>query len=112
MFDFETLQKIDSPLLNRTARDLKWPVMDRLKESANMVKGLALPAFEAKLVQAVSTEQATENIRPRLSKAPPENTLLVMWICSSAWIWVVFHKGRRARPFCSPATITPRLLTT
>ena len=80
MFDFETLQKIDSPLVNRIARDLKWPVMDRLKESANMVKELALPAFEAKLVQAVSTEQATENIRPRLSQAPPANTLLVIAI--------------------------------
>jgi hypothetical protein len=67
MFDFETLQKIDSPLLNRIARDLKWPVMDRLTESANMVKGMILPAFGAKLVQAVSTEQATENIRPCFS---------------------------------------------
>jgi len=64
MFDFETLQKIDSPLLNRIARDLKWPVMDRLKASAAMIKGLVLPGFAAKVVPAHSLEQVAENICP------------------------------------------------
>ncbi|MBA4500947.1 argonaute PAZ domain-containing protein [Marinobacterium sp. 3-1745] len=67
MFDFETLQKIDSRLLNSIARDLKWPVMERLKASGKMVKGLALPGFAAKVVPAKSSERAVDNIRPRFS---------------------------------------------
>lgn len=67
MFDFETLQKIDSPLLNRIARELKWPVMDRLKASGEMVKGLMLPGFVAKVVPVESWEQSVDNIRPRFS---------------------------------------------
>ncbi|MDN6320988.1 MAG: hypothetical protein L0J77_14615, partial [Marinobacter sp.] len=64
MFDFETLQKIDSPLLNRMARDLKWPVMDRLKESGRMIRGMVLPGFAAKLVSAEQSDPAKGNICP------------------------------------------------
>lgn len=64
MFDFETLQKIDSPLLNRIAQGLKWPVMERLRTSGEMVKGLMLPSFAAQVIQAKPLEQAVENICP------------------------------------------------
>jgi len=64
MFDFETLQKIDSPLLNRMARDLKWPIMDRLRVSGEMVKGLFLPGFRAKVVPIEPLAEAAGNIRP------------------------------------------------
>ncbi|PPK50236.1 Piwi domain-containing protein [Marinobacter persicus] len=64
MFDFETLQKIDSPLLNRMARDLKWPIMDRLKASGAMVKGLVLPGFKARVVPLEPLSEAADNICP------------------------------------------------
>ncbi|MDP4548699.1 Piwi domain-containing protein [Marinobacter sp. MDS2] len=67
MFDFETLQKIDSPLLNRMARDLKWPIIDRLQASAGMVKGLRLPGFGTKVVPVTSLENAADNICPPFS---------------------------------------------
>lgn len=67
MFGFETLQKIDSPLLNRIARDLKWPVIDRLKASGEMVKGLMLPGFAAKVVPMKSSELDADNIRPKFN---------------------------------------------
>ncbi|WP_036250713.1 Piwi domain-containing protein [Methylobacter sp. BBA5.1] len=51
MFDFDTLSKIDSPFLNRLAKDLKWSLDDRIKTSAEMVKRLYLPGFNRKLVQ-------------------------------------------------------------
>lgn len=51
MFDFDTLSKIDSPFLNRLAKDLKWRLDDRIKTSAEMVKGLFLPNFECGLEQ-------------------------------------------------------------
>jgi hypothetical protein len=51
MFDFDTLSKIDSPFLNRLAKDLKWSLDDRIKASAEMVKGLYLRNFNCKLIQ-------------------------------------------------------------
>lgn len=51
MFDFDTLSKIDSPFLNRLAKDLKWSLDDRIRTSAEIVKGLYLPGFNRELVQ-------------------------------------------------------------
>lgn len=67
LFDFETLQKIDSPLLNGMARDLKWSIMDRLKVSGEMVKGLVLPGFAAKVIPVEPLGQAVDNICPHFS---------------------------------------------
>jgi len=64
MFDFETLRKIDSPLLNRIASKLKWSVMDRLKTTGEMVKGLTLPGFKTRLVPIEPPAQAVGNICP------------------------------------------------
>jgi hypothetical protein len=51
MFDFDTLSKIDSPLLNKLAKDLKWSLNDRIRTGANLVKGLHLPNFNVGLMQ-------------------------------------------------------------
>lgn len=77
MFDFETLQKIDSPLLNRIARDLKWSVRDRLKTASQMIKGLQLPGFAASVVPVDFSMQGGDNLRP------PFN--------------LRFHRGRRGQ---------------
>lgn len=76
MFDFETLQKIDSLLLNRIARDLKWSVRDRLKAAGQMIKGLQLPGFEASVVP-MDFSKGVDNLRPSFS------------LC--------FHQGRRGQ---------------
>ncbi len=51
MFDFDTLSKIDSSLLNNLARDLKWSLDDRIKTAAKLVEGLRLPNFNVGLMQ-------------------------------------------------------------
>jgi hypothetical protein len=51
MFDFDTLSRIDSSFLNNLAKDLKWSLDDRIKNSAAMVKGLYLPNFKCRLIQ-------------------------------------------------------------
>lgn len=48
MFDFETLSQTDSRLLERIARNLKWPVGDRLKAAHTLVNGLQLGALNAR----------------------------------------------------------------
>jgi len=77
MFDFETLQKIDSRMLNRIARDLKWSVRDRLKTAAQMIKGLQLPGFAASVVPVDFSRQGVDNLRPSFS--------------------LRFHQGRRGQ---------------
>ncbi len=64
MFDFETLMKIDSPFLNRVAKDLKWPMKDRIQASGQMIKGLRLPFFEAELTKLDLGDDCASNIRP------------------------------------------------
>jgi len=51
MFDFDTLSKIDSALLNTLAKGLKWSLNDRIRTGANLVKDLRLPNFTAGLTQ-------------------------------------------------------------
>ena len=48
MFDFDTLQQIDSSLLNNLAKHLKWPIQERLYTASGLVKGLYLPFFATK----------------------------------------------------------------
>lgn len=67
IFDFDTLQKIDSPLLNRIAKGLKWPIIDRLRASGEMIRGMELPGFFAKVVPADFSSRNTENICPRFN---------------------------------------------
>lgn len=48
MFDFDTLQQIDSSLLNKLAKHLKWPIQERLHTANRLAKGLYLPFFAIK----------------------------------------------------------------
>lgn len=65
MFDFETLQRLDSKLLNGIARDLKWPVVHRLREAGKILKGLELPCLGTKAcVEDYSISGGAKNICP------------------------------------------------
>ena len=64
MFDFETLQRIDSPLLEKLAMHLKWPVGDRLKKAAETVKGMLAGDLDAGLVAIRETGIYTRHLKP------------------------------------------------
>ena len=48
IFDFDTLQQIDSSLLNKLAKYLKWPIQERMYAASRLARGLYLPFFAAK----------------------------------------------------------------
>lgn len=48
MFDFDTLNNIDSHFLNNLAKNLKWSLHDRIMTSSQMVKGFYLPSFNCR----------------------------------------------------------------
>jgi hypothetical protein len=64
VFDFETLQQIDSPLLNRIARHLKWSVDDRLRAAYKMVRGIQIPHWNAALRSIEDLEKRTRSLKP------------------------------------------------
>lgn len=64
MFDFETLSQIDSRLLERIARNLKWPVGERLKAATRLVKGLRVSELEAGLHSVVDAERYARALKP------------------------------------------------
>jgi len=66
LFDFETLQNIDSPLLERISRRLRWPVHDRLKVAAEMIRGLHIPYWNATLNRIKKTEKYTRSLKPNV----------------------------------------------
>lgn len=51
IFDFESLSNIDSQTLNKFARDLKWPMEDRIREGFKLISGIGLPNFSSNLIQ-------------------------------------------------------------
>lgn len=64
MFDFETLSQIDSRLLERIARSLKWPVGDRLKAANRLVKGLQVSELEACLQPVENVQRYVRALKP------------------------------------------------
>ena len=51
LFDFESLSNIDPQTLNRLAKDLKWPMEERIREGFKLIDGLVLPTLSANLVK-------------------------------------------------------------
>lgn len=64
MFDFDTLQQIDSPLLEKIALKLKWPVDERLKAAAEMIEGIQIPYFNARLRRIDRMNDHAASIKP------------------------------------------------
>lgn len=64
IFDFETLQQIDSPLLNRIAKNLKWSVHDRLHVATKMVRSIQIPYWNAALRTIEDLGQKTRSLKP------------------------------------------------
>lgn len=64
MFDFETLSQIDSRLLERIARSLKWPVGDRLKVATRLVKGLQVGELDACLQPVEDAQRFVRMLKP------------------------------------------------
>jgi len=66
MFDFETLRHIDSSLLERIARKLKWSVDDRLRATGTVVRDLRIPYWNAKLRGIERLESYTLSLKPKV----------------------------------------------
>lgn len=66
MFDFETLRYIDSRLLERIARKLKWSVDDRLRATNAVVRDLQIPYWNAKLRRIERIESHTLSLKPKV----------------------------------------------
>lgn len=64
MFDFDTLSQIDSRLLERIARSLKWPVGERLKAAIRLVKGLKVSELDACLQAVEDTQRFARDLKP------------------------------------------------
>lgn len=64
IFDFETLQQIDSPLLNQIASRLKWSVHDRLHAATEMARGIEIPHWNAALRTIEDLEKRTRSLKP------------------------------------------------
>lgn len=64
MFDFETLQDIDSDLLQKLAGQLKWPVGDRLKTAHDLIRDIRIPYWNARLRRIGRIESHTLSLKP------------------------------------------------
>lgn len=51
MFDFDSLSEIDPRMLTRLAKDLKWPMGERIRDGYALVSGLHLPTLDCQLKQ-------------------------------------------------------------
>jgi hypothetical protein len=82
MFDFDTLQQIDSPLLNRLAKHLKWPMHDRIYKANELVKGLSLAVFATKFNRLNFDNYERLSVKPdiqlRFHKGTAANELAVL----------------------------------
>lgn len=65
MFDFETLQLIDSRLLEKLAQNLKWSVTDRLKAAGRLTRNLYIPLIDSGMAPIEGVEDFTKRINAK-----------------------------------------------
>ncbi|WP_313552351.1 argonaute PAZ domain-containing protein [Pseudomonas sp.] len=64
MFDFETLQSIDSKLLEKIAKGLKWPIGNRLAAASQRIKSLKVGELACGLIPITDLEDSVLHLRP------------------------------------------------